>query len=531
MLTNLLPGPPRPPQLQQPHVQPMFDMPPMVPPGFNGPATLNPVLNGVVIGHTSTGMPWFAVPAIPMPWQVPPRPPTSTSANTFGPITLSPEMAQFTTAISEAIRAASPIGQHASTGAAGSATRVPENVLLRSAQGMSTEIANALPAPPAPSVARALVFDGSPGTVTRRNPSAGSTDNATHQLVVRIGFPLYMTQSTLNAAIDSIAPTHAIRSVFACLRETDKKNITTVMTSAEPLPQSWQNLQVDRGMSDACITSTMNWLDTPMDMLETLQHAVGGRLIIVVDENLGPDSRKICMQYMRIMQSQLEFGYNPFAVLMNRHVKQQKDALVYIPASILALKDRFCTAKMLAALPDATRRHIEAGYDEDQPITMPHLFLTVLRFAYKPDKDDTRKVRVARVFLDPLQDYKNYEQFHAFWTKIKREYRELKGRDVHAHDPKEERECILLLLSHRSWMQSFKKRWEEKGWPDSTEGLFEKIKIEMMNEASVQEKSRYSARRVNAVLDDESDMSEEYDISMLHIRYRKLTSLKIAASQ
>ena len=80
----------------------MFDMPPMVPPGFNGPATLNPVLNGVVIGHTSTGMPWFAVPAIPMPWQVPPRPPTSTSANTFGPITLSPEMAQFTTAISEA---------------------------------------------------------------------------------------------------------------------------------------------------------------------------------------------------------------------------------------------------------------------------------------------------------------------------------------------------------------------------------------------------------------------------------------------
>ena len=227
MLTNLLPGPPRPPQLQQPHVQPMFDMPPMVPPGFNGPATLNPVLNGVVIGHTSTGMPWFAVPAIPMPWQVPPRPPTSTSANTFGPITLSPEMAQFTTAISEAIRAASPIGQHASTGAAGSATRVPENVLLRSAQGMSTEIANALPAPPAPSVARALVFDGSPGTVTRRNPSAGSTDNATHQLVVRIGFPLYMTQSTLNAAIDSIAPTHAIRSVFACLRETDKKNITT----------------------------------------------------------------------------------------------------------------------------------------------------------------------------------------------------------------------------------------------------------------------------------------------------------------
>ena len=515
LFTNLLPGPSRPPQLQQPHVQPPFDMPPLVPHGFNGPATLQPVLNGVVIGHTSTGMPWFAVPAMTMPWQVPPRPPASTPANTIGPITLTPEMAQFTTAISEAIRAASPIVQPAGTSATGSASRVPENVLLRSAQGMSVETHNSLPAPPAPSVARALVFDGSPGTVTRRNPSAGSTDNATHQLVVRIDFPLFMTQSTLNAAIGSIASFHAITSVFACLRETDKKNITTVMTSAEPLPQSWQTLQVDRGMNDACISSIMNWLDSPMDMLEILQHAVGGRLIIVIDENLGPDSRKICMQYMRIMQSQLEFGYNPFAVIMNRHVKQQKDALVYIPASILALKDRFCTAKMLAALPDATRRHIEAGYDEDQPITMPHLFLTTLRFAYKPDKDDTRKVRVARVFLDPLQDYKNYDQFHAFWTKIKREYRELKGRDVHAHDPKEERECILLLLSHRSWMQTFKRRWEEKGWPDSTEGLFEKLKIEMMNEASVQEKSRYNARRVNAVLDEESDASSEYDINML----------------
>ena len=88
LFTNLLPGPSRPPQLQQPHVQPPFDMPPLVPHGFNGPATLQPVLNGVVIGHTSTGMPWFAVPAMTMPWQVPPRPPASTPANTIGPITL-----------------------------------------------------------------------------------------------------------------------------------------------------------------------------------------------------------------------------------------------------------------------------------------------------------------------------------------------------------------------------------------------------------------------------------------------------------
>ena len=109
----------RPPQffqpiqsLQQPPSRleplPPFEPPPLLPPGFLGPPSLLATLNSVVIGMSSNGDPWFAVPAHPMPWNTPQRPPTPTSS-AARPTTLSPEILQLSQAISEAIRSASPI--------------------------------------------------------------------------------------------------------------------------------------------------------------------------------------------------------------------------------------------------------------------------------------------------------------------------------------------------------------------------------------------------------------------------------------
>ena len=227
-------------------------------------------------------------------------------------------------------------------------------------------------------------------------------------------------------------------------------------------------------------------------MLECIKASIGGRLIIVADENVSPENQKICIQYQRIYESSLEFGYNPFAVAMKRYMHEMSRTLVHVPASILALKDRHVVHKLLQALPAATRDHIVAGKSENEPLTVPHLIIKCLRFNYKPTKDDPRKVSVAQAFLHPLSDYKTYEQFVTHWQRIKREFLQLKSRDVHANDPIEERECILLLLQTRSWMNSFKKRWQEKGWPDTTEGLLAKLKYEMDNEDPSSEKNRYS---------------------------------------
>ena len=260
-----------------------------------------------------------------------------------------------------------------------------------------------------------------------------------------------MTRAELDKKIELIEPTHDITSVFASFRDVDKKVITAYMTSATAtkLPSAWQNLTVEKGVNDACVESVMAWLDTPMDMLQTLKHAVGGRLVVIVDENLGPEQQKLCMQYMRIMQSMLEFSYSPFSVAMNRLVTEHAHTLVYVPASVLCIKDKLCTSAMLSAMPSHTAEHIRSGHASNEPLTVPHVFLAALRFAYQPDKDDIRKISVAKVFLQPMYEYRNYEQFYTYWKRIKREHIELKGRDMHAHDPIEERECILLLLACR----------------------------------------------------------------------------------
>ena len=501
------------------YMPPPIEDPPPLPPGFIGPATLQPILNGVVIGHTAIGNPWFAVPATPMPWATPSRPSTTPTAT--GLIQLSPEMQEFTKAISEAIRSASPINL---TGAPGTATVIPrpvDPILSMCTEHLNSALLAALPHPTAASAAhtttarRGLSFDGSPGTAIRSSTSGGR-DRAVHQAVSRTEFKPFMTKIQLDKQIELISPTHDITSVFASFRDVDKKVVTASMQSATAtrLPSAWQNLTVEKGMNDACIESVMAWLDTPMDMLQTLKHAIGGRLVVTVDENLGPEQQKICMQYMLIMQSMLEFSYSPFSVAMNRLVTEHEHTLVYVPASVLCIKDKLCTSAMLSAMPSHTAEHIRSGHASNEPLTVPHVFLAALRFAYQPDKDDIRKISVAKVFLQPMYEYRNYEQFYTYWKKIKREHIELKGRDIHAHDPIEERECILLLLACRSWMKKFKQRWQEKGWPDSTDGLFEKIKNEMTNEDAAVEKSRCSARKIYMIRKDDSS-DEEYSINVL----------------
>ena len=59
-LQGLQQPPPRPPQVLEP--------PPLLPPGFLGPPTRQPTLNSVVVGMTSNGDPWFAVPARGLAW-------------------------------------------------------------------------------------------------------------------------------------------------------------------------------------------------------------------------------------------------------------------------------------------------------------------------------------------------------------------------------------------------------------------------------------------------------------------------------
>ena len=87
-----------------------------------------------------------------------------------------------------------------------------------------------------------------------------------------------MTKVDLEQAIADITPSTYIQSVFACLRDTDKKTITSTMTASTSsrLPGAWQHLTVEKGMSDACTESVMAWLDTPMDMLQVVKHAVAG---------------------------------------------------------------------------------------------------------------------------------------------------------------------------------------------------------------------------------------------------------------
>ena len=523
----------RPPQffqpiqsLQQPPSRleplPPFEPPPLLPPGFLGPPSLLATLNSVVIGMSSNGDPWFAVPAHPMPWSTPQRPPTPTSS-AARPTTLSPEILQLSQAISEAIRSASPISTAGATGTANPPTAL-HTILLRCANHLNHELFNVLPAPPTSPVARALSFDGSPGTAIRASTS-GARDLATHQLVPRFGFDAFMTKTVLEQAIADIKPADRIQSVFACLRDIDKKTVTSTMTAStsSKLPGAWQHLSVEKGMSDSCTESVMAWLDTPMDMLQLVKHAVAGRLIIQIDENLGPEQQKICMQYMRIHQSMLEFAYSPFSVSMNRLVNEHDRTLVYVPASVLCMKDTLCASEMMRNLHAPTALHIKSGLPPNLPLTVPHIFLATLRLAYQPNKDDLRKISVAKVFLQPMYEYRNYEQFVAYWSRIKREYYELKGRDVHTNDPIEERESVLLLLACRSWMQRFKQRWQEKGWPTSTDGLFEKLKNEMMNEDVFNEKNRCSAKKVYLVRNEESgsDSNEDYAINILGARDAK----------
>ena len=143
--------PPLPPMNLPQYMPPPIEDPPPLPPGFIGPATLQPILNGVVIGHTAIGNPWFAVPATPMPWATPSRPSTTPTAT--GLIQLSPEMQEFTKAISEAIRSASPINL---TGAPGTATVIPrpvDPILSMCTEHLNSALLAALPHPTAASAA------------------------------------------------------------------------------------------------------------------------------------------------------------------------------------------------------------------------------------------------------------------------------------------------------------------------------------------------------------------------------------------
>ena len=158
--------PPLPPMNLPQYMPPPIEEPPPLPPGFIGPATLHPILNGVVIGHTAIGNPWFAVPATPMPWHTPSRTPTSSTAT--GPIQLHPELHEFTKAISEAIRSASPINF---TGAPGTATVSPKPVdpilhmcttHLNSALQLALPHSTASAATHSATARRGLSFDGSP---------------------------------------------------------------------------------------------------------------------------------------------------------------------------------------------------------------------------------------------------------------------------------------------------------------------------------------------------------------------------------
>ena len=493
----------QPPSLLQPtpHLQssprplPQAEFAPAIPPGFQGPATLHPILHAAVIGYTSDGRPWFAAPI---------------QQNAGNQQAESPRQSDFqmmAQAITSAIRSASPLQQQPQQGIGSSTSasafgRPPESQLERCSEKISASVVAALPAVQS-NVARRISFDGTP-----RNASSTSTNTGNHaviQLVARSGFPASMTQQQLNTAAETLSDATDISIVTSCFRDIDKKNVTTVLTACTAPPAPWTQLTVEKGMSDTCIDAIMSWLDVPVDMLECIKASIGGRLIIVADENVSPENQKICIQYQRIYESSLEFGYNPFAVVMKRYMHEMSRTLVHVPASILALKDRHVVHKLLQALPAATRDHIVAGKSENEPLTVPHLIIKCLRFNYKPTKDDPRKVSVAKAFLHPLSDFKTYEQFVTHWQRIKREFLQLKSRDVHANDPIEERECILLLLQTRSWMNSFKKRWQEKGWPDTTEGLLAKLKYEMDNEDPSSEKNRYSNRfnKINAVLQRE----------------------------
>lgn len=69
-------------------------------------------------------------------------------------------------------------------------------------------------------------------------------------------------------------------------------------------------------------------------------------------------------------------------------------------------------------------------------------------------------------------------------------------------------------------MNSFKKRWQEKGWPDTTAQLFAKLKHEMNNEESGQEKHRYNSmqrKAVGAVLQQDSFGGIDHDDELSHI--------------
>ena len=469
------------------------------------------MLHAAVIGYTSDGRPWFAAPT------------QQNEENQHGESPRQSDFQMMAQAITSAIRSASPLQQQPQAGSGSSTSisafgRPPESQLERCSEKISASVVAALPVVHA-NVARRISFDGTP-----RSASSTSTNTGNHaviQLVARSGFPASMTQLQLNTAAETLSDATDISIVTSCFRDIDKKNVTTVLTACTAPPAPWTQLTVDRGMSDACIDAIMSWLDVPVDMLECIKASIGGRLVIVADENVSPENQKICIQYQRIYESSLEFGYNPFAVVMKRYMHEMSRTLVHVPASILALKDRHIVHKLLQALPAATRDHIVAGKSEDEPLTVPHLIIKCLRFNYKPTKDDPRKVSVAKAFLHPLSDYKTYEQFVTHWKRIKREFLQLKSRDVHANDPIEERECILLLLQTRSWMISFKKRWQEKGWPDTTEGLLAKLKNEMDNEDPASEKNRYSNKfnKINAVLQREGLGGIDHDIYHDELHY------------
>ena len=209
------------PNVQFRPINPSPELPPQVPHGFEGPANLQPILNSAVIGFTTDGRPWFARPSLQQQFS-----PGGT------------DIRAMTAAISEAIRAASPIAA-ANPSSSSSTSRptaaTPESLLIRCAEKMLNAVDLDLPAVD-PSVARVLTFDGTPRSAST-NRSTYTADYAVHQLVGRSGFPIFMTMPQLNRAAEH--PTGEVSTVFACFRDSDKKNVTTTLLSNTSPPSTW----------------------------------------------------------------------------------------------------------------------------------------------------------------------------------------------------------------------------------------------------------------------------------------------------
>jgi hypothetical protein len=319
------------------------------------------------------------------------------------------------------------------------------------AKRLNGELARKLPT----SVVRSLAL-GTPTSMAMHGTS--QSEQAAHQ--AHAWRPLlkpFITSKQLRESASNLDSAGV--EVFSAM-QMDSKQFDRAMTAIgdKSAQEAFKGLSVERGASEATLQAIMNLADR-LDFLATMVAAGAGKLSIIIDCNVSEKGREILLRYMSVKTSDI-LGYNEFTREINKTLAATHRASTVSAKELLQRDERLRLLEKAAVSPELNN-YINSHF-KDQEYSFLDLALMHLRRAFKESDYNEQVEKITTSYMQPLEEYMNFEQFKAHQNGLDTTHRGLKAAPMYIPNSVEEQNCLLLWLQARTWIKDLKRDWHKK---------------------------------------------------------------------